>query len=217
VVVLVHGLWTNRYVLFPWVWQFRRRGVHALAFGYPSRGTIAENTRRLNAFIASLTATNVYLLGHSLGGVMVLNLLADAAVSGPGMPPIPRAVLAGSPVAGSGSGAARRMARWPMGRWMAGGAFAALENQPVFRAGTNLPATKIGVIAGTRPIGLGRLLGALPKPNDGAVTVAETRLGWAADAITMPLGHSEMLLSDRLIGQACTFFATGRFDHHAGS
>ena len=72
---------------------------------------------------------------------------------------------------------------------------------------------EIGVLAGTRSIGLGRVVLDLPRPNDGVVTVDETRLPGAADFIALPLAHSEMLASRRCAGQIIAFLESGRFLH----
>ena len=210
-VVLVHGLWLGRFALAPWRWQFERRGFNVLAFGFPSRAPFAGNARELAAFIAALPAHEVYCLGHSLGGLLILEVLRQGAASGDGgARKIRRAVLAGAPVAGSAS--ASRLARSRAGRWMVGGAIHALATRPAPEPVAT--QTEIGVIAGTGGKGLGRASGALGLPNDGAITVAETRLACARDSVTLPVSHSAMLLSPAVVAQACNFFANGRFTRH---
>jgi pimeloyl-ACP methyl ester carboxylesterase len=203
----------NRHALFYWRRQFERRGAATVIYGYPSREPISDNARRFAAFIASLAATNVYILGHSLGGVLTLNLLARLADNNPetGTSCIRRAVLAGSPA--GGSQAANHLAGWRYGRWMLGRTILALEQRPQFPATGGVPPVEIGVIAGTRSLGLGRLFGPLERPNDGTISVAETRVAGARDSVALPLSHSAMLLSSRLVGQAYVFFVTGHFDH----
>ncbi len=73
------------------------------------------------------------------------------------------------------------------------------------------PGTEAGIIASTRSLGLGGLLGGLPRPNDGTVAVAETRLPGASDFITLPVTHSGMLLSAACAAQVAHFLAQGRF------
>jgi pimeloyl-ACP methyl ester carboxylesterase len=214
--VLTHGLWVTRHTLFLWRRQFERRGVEAVAFGYPSREPLADNTRRFAAFVNSQPANNIYLLGHSLGGLLILRFLAqrDAAVQAS----VRRAVLAGSPAAGSES--ARRLARWRYGRWLLGGAAPALGRAPQSLSENRenrALAAEVGVIAGSHSVGLGRLMGRLPVPNDGAIQVAETRFFGSSDSIVLPLSHSGMLLSSEIVAQSLAFFASGSFDHHASS
>ena len=56
------------------------------------------------------------------------------------------------------------------------------------------------------------LLRALPKPNDGAVAVAETRLSGMRDHITLPVSHAGLLLSGRVFKQARHFIENARFE-----
>jgi pimeloyl-ACP methyl ester carboxylesterase len=197
----------TRQCLVGWRRQFARHGVDAVAFGYPSREPFADNTKRLAAFIATQRAPHIYLLGHSLGGLLILALAAHAGAS----PAIRRAVIAGSPV--GGSMAARRFARWRYGRWMIAGAVP-VQGETDDKGWRNLrPPFEVGVIAGSRPLGLGRLFGPIPEPHDGTVQVAETRFPAARDSITMNLSHSEMLLSTRVVEQSLGFFQSGSFVH----
>ncbi len=63
-------------------------------------------------------------------------------------------------------------------------------------------------------IGLGRVVAPdLPRPNDGAVTVAETRLAAACDRIELPVSHTGMLFSRRVARQVGAFLRDGRFEH----
>jgi pimeloyl-ACP methyl ester carboxylesterase len=208
-VVLLHGLWLNRYALVGWRRQFERSGVCALAFGYPSRDPVAGNALRLADFLEHLDASGVYLLGHSLGGLLILDLLRQRVEDCGGTLRIRRAVLAGTPVAGSQAG--RRFAKSALGHWLigkGGDSFELPSQQCLAHSGVD-----IGVIAGTRGPGLGRLFGALPLPNDGTVSLAETRLAGAADAIALPVNHTEMLLSRTVVCEALRFFVSGHFDH----
>ena len=64
---------------------------------------------------------------------------------------------------------------------------------------------------GSIGIGLGRLFGRFDGPNDGMVTVAETRLAGAADHIVLPVAHTSLLWSREVARQAEHFIGTGRF------
>jgi len=67
------------------------------------------------------------------------------------------------------------------------------------------------VIAGTLPLGLGRVLGRLPGVNDGVVRLEETEVEGMAGRVVMRVGHSAMLVSSRVAAQAAAFLANGRF------
>src|SRR3990172_10021421 len=109
-VVLVHGLWVHGIVMELMRRRVARCGYRALAYSYPSmRLTLAENAERLARFSRSIAAPRLHFVGHSLGGLIVLHMLERTPGLAPG-----RAVLLGSPVAGSL--AARRLARLPGGR-----------------------------------------------------------------------------------------------------
>ena len=75
------------------------------------------------------------------------------------------------------------------------------------------PAAQIGIIAGTRRIGFGRLIPGLARPNDGVVAVDETRIATARDSIALPVSHSGMLVSRACAGQVANFLRTGNFIH----
>ena len=77
----------------------------------------------------------------------------------------------------------------------------------------NFPGREIGVIAGSRSRGLGRVVArGLPTPNDGVVTVAETELAAACDRIVLPVSHSGMLFSRGVARQSAAFLRAGKFD-----
>ena len=71
---------------------------------------------------------------------------------------------------------------------------------------------EVGTIAGTSPIGMGRLIGRLEYPHDGTVSVKETHVPFAKVHIVMPVTHSEMLVSKPVSQQMIRFLQTGGFD-----
>lgn len=206
VVVLVHGLWMNAAALLILQTRLRRCGFGVVRFGYPSvRAGLAENAAQLSRLLKALQADEIHIAAHSMGGLVTLRaleLMPDARVR--------RIVLIGSPVAGSLSG--RRLASFHAGRWMLG------ANTRVWdvRQSVHAPSgVEIGVIAGTMPVGLGRLVGKLPHPHDGAVSVSETKLDNATDTIQLHVSHSAMLFSGSVGRQTCHFLQHARFDHDA--
>jgi hypothetical protein len=75
---------------------------------------------------------------------------------------------------------------------------------------------RLGVIAGTLPMGLGRAFGPLPGPNDGVVCVDETAIEGMSERITLRVGHSGMLVAPRVASQTAAFLREGKFLHEAG-
>ena len=103
--------------------------------------------------------------------------------------------------------AGRRLARHAAGRWMLG------ASAPLWRERDSCwtRAESLGVIAGTRPFGLGVLLGRLEGPNDGVVSVEETSIEGMSERITLPVGHSQMLVSANVTAQIAAFLSEGKF------
>jgi hypothetical protein len=126
---------------------------------------------------------------------------------------IARALLLAPPY--GGSFAARSMARSAPGRVLLGRSipdWLAAPSRPGMNAGT-----EVGVIAGDRRFGLGCLVApSMPRPNDGVVTVEETRVPGMRDHIVLPVSHSAMLLSSKVAGQACEFLSRGAFARTPG-
>ncbi len=144
----------------------------------------------------------VHLIGHSLGGLVVLRLLERHAQL-----PIGRIVLLGSPVNGSES--AQGFARLPGMRAL----FGPMAGEELLAAGARAwrhPAA-LGVIAGTQSLGLGRIFSSLPVPNDGTVAVEETRLEGATETLVLPVSHAGLLLSEEVVGATARFLEHGTF------
>jgi len=144
----------------------------------------------------------VHLVAHSLGGVVALETLARARDLPPG-----RVVLLGSPV--QGSRAARAVAAWSFGSHLLG-PLAVAQLARVHERRWELPR-EIGLIAGSRSAGLGRLFAELPQPNDGTVAVDETRLPGANAHLVLDVSHLGMLWSQPVAGAAARFLACGSF------
>jgi Alpha/beta hydrolase family len=211
-VVYVHGLWLNG-------WEsalLRRRlsrdlGCRTRSFPYPSVSSgLAANARALGEFLRKERADTVHLVGHSLGGLVILELFDGAVSDGVAngvMPPPGRIVLLGCPA--RGSRAARNLARRPFGRYMLGRT--GREALPVSRERTWSAARDLGVIAGDLPIGFGRLVGPFDEPNDGTVMVSETQIAGARQHLTVHTSHSALVYSDAVAHHTAAFLRDGRF------
>jgi pimeloyl-ACP methyl ester carboxylesterase len=208
VIVYVHGLWQRgAEALMLRQRLARAAGAEVRAFSYPSVAADASaNARSLFSFLSRIHADNLHLVGHSLGGLMILKLFEDTAEAQARLPP-GRIVLLGSPVRGSRT--ARNLARLKLGRQIMGRSVAQELLQARERAwgGTR----DLGVIAGNSGFGLGRLVGTLGAPSDGTVTIEETQIDGAADRIVIRTSHTGMLFSAAVAAQAGIFLNTGRF------
>jgi pimeloyl-ACP methyl ester carboxylesterase len=199
-VMLLHGLWLNRLAMQFLAAKLHSAGFTAHTFGYPSMEEgLAENAASLAKAIQALPEGRIHLLGHSLGGLVILRYLQDASDGRLG-----RTVLLGSPVAGSQAGA--RVAAHDLGRPLLGQSAALWETPQTWTLRGD-----VGMIAGNDPFGLAHLFVSLPGDNDGVVTIEETRIAGLADHIVLPVSHSGMLFSGDVATQAANFLREGRF------
>lgn len=200
-VILLHGLWLRGFALWPLARRLVAAGFAARTFDYPSvRGGPAAAVARLAASIAA-AGRPVHLVGHSLGGLVAL----DVVRRHPELP-VRRVVCLGSPLAGSGA-AARGAARWP--------GFSALlgESHALIAAGIGRweGAAEVGVVAGSLGWGAGRVLGRFDGPSDGTVALAETRIPGLADHCIVHASHTGLLFSATAAMQTVAFLRDGRF------
>ena len=207
-IVYVHGLWQSggEAVLL------RRRlaqdlGADARAFSYPSVAVDAStNGRELAKYLSALSADALHLVGHSLGGLVVLKAFEQEPLLHARLPP-GRIVLLGSPLRGSRT--ARNLARWPFGRRIMGRGIH--EDALTARERRWDGGRELGVIAGDLSVGLGRLVGPLRGASDGTVLVEETLLAGAKDRMVLRVSHTGMLFSAEVARAAGAFLGTGRF------
>ncbi len=211
-VVLVHGLWMHGAVMRWMARRIERAGYVVHCFSYASvRMSLAQNAQRLAAFCEALNVRGLHLVGHSLGGLLIARMLGDT--SNAAQLDIGRVVLLGSPFVDSY--AARRLCRVRMGAVAVGASVGDWLRDA--RPG-NLARYEIGVIAGNRAVGLGRVVAPqLPEPHDGTISVAETVVPGARDSVVLHVSHSEMILSVPVVRQVCEFLRRGCFASTEGA
>jgi hypothetical protein len=129
----------------------------------------------------------------------------EALAAHPGLPP-GRAVLMGAPVRGSRAASAVAH-RWYGPPMLGPLAMAELARERDCR--WNGPR-ELGVIAGTRAAGLGRVFADLPLPNDGTVCLDETELPGSATRVIHEVSHTGMLLSLAVARSVTEFLRHGR-------
>jgi len=203
-VVLVHALWLRGRWLFLLARRIARRGFDVdYGFSYASvRAPMSVHAKRLAEHIAKLGASRVHLVGHSMGTLVILKMLAEQSD-----PRIGRVVLLGPPFHGSLAG--RVVGSVLPGRLLLGRSYVLWSRQEQVPAPRD---TEVGVIAGIRPLGAGTLLGVLESPHDGVVTVKETRVPNVRDHVTLNVSHTEMIFAPVVARQVCDFLEHGRFD-----
>ncbi|NNC63971.1 MAG: alpha/beta hydrolase [Gammaproteobacteria bacterium] len=202
-IVVVHGLYMPGSELFLLRRRLTRAGFAATQFRYR---TIIQNVDRsaaaLAEYVAATPGDTVHFVGHSLGGIVILKMIEHYGVERIG-----RIVSLGSPFRGSIS--ANNLRRLPGGKCLLGRAMAQANEEAAERTWSG--ARELGVIAGDHARGMGRVIGVLPKPNDGTVTVDETRLPGATDHIVLPVTHLSMLWSADVAEQVIAFLRDGHF------
>jgi pimeloyl-ACP methyl ester carboxylesterase len=202
-VVYVHGLWFSGHEAFLLQRHVQEeRGYGWQLFPYAStQQSMAEVADALDACIRALAAPTVHLVGHSLGGIVIQRCLERHPDQPPG-----RVVLLGTP--SLPSRAAATLARFPFGSALLGEAEAELLHS---HAREWRHPRELGIIAGSLQFGLGQLLARFDGPNDGTVSVEETRLPGASAHIVLPVSHTGLLLSKQVAHELCQFLATGHF------
>ncbi|MBL8472040.1 MAG: alpha/beta fold hydrolase [Rhodocyclaceae bacterium] len=202
-VLLVHGLWMNGSVM---AWLARRiaaAGYATRSPGYHSVGEALDSAaRRIAVAAAALPQSTLHVVGHSLGGLVLLRADQLGLLSRPG-----RRVLIASPVAASAAARALAARRWSqplLGRCLADWLALPPCGAPRDR--------DYGLIAGSRPLGMGSLITQLERPHDGAVALSETRLAGARDHIVLPSTHSGLLLSATAAAETLHFLRNGCFE-----
>jgi pimeloyl-ACP methyl ester carboxylesterase len=183
--------------------RLARAGYAPWVFAYQGRSPFEANRERFARYAhEALRGRPAHYIGHSLGGVLVLEMLNHHPEV-----PVASAVLLGAPVRGCLAG--RRFGTGRLGRWMMGACGECWQE----REAAWTRQAPLGVIAGSVALGLGRALGGpLPGVSDGVVRVDETPVkGMTAQAL-VPTGHSLLIVSgavDRLVKR---FLSTASFE-----
>jgi len=203
--IFVHGLWLNGAEFS----LLRRRltRAHGFAthrFSYPTvRGSMDDAVQSLAQFVQRIDADHIHFVGHSFGGLVLCRYFQRHPCERPG-----RVVILGSPLTGSKS--ARTVARNGLMRRMIGplvNAELVSDSEPRAWACQN----ELGVIAGTRAMGLGRLFTRFDEDFDGTVGVSETRLPGLKAHMALPVSHMGMLIDANVARQVGAFLDTGKF------
>lgn len=204
--IYVHGLFMNGTDSLLLRRRLRRdfgTAVQMHAFQYRSaRSTMADITARLQAYVRQLGPGELHLVAHSLGGLVVLRFLERYPEQAPG-----RVVVLGSPLVASRAAVAIARVKWAatlVGRCVA-------EELFTERARRWTPGREVGVIAGTKSMGLGKFFTRFDEDCDGTVGVSETRIPGASDHLALPVSHMGLLVSARVARETGAFLKTGHF------
>lgn len=196
-IILVHGLWMTGVEMVVLRKRLLADGFQVLQFRYRMvRRSLEHNTERLQELIRAQGGKPVHLVGHSLGGVLSLQTLRHY----PDLP-VDKVVCLGSPLVDTVAG--RRFVKFGIGRRMLGHTLpAAIFDQPLREWSGSQP---VGVLAGNRGVGIGQLMGRLPRPHDGVVALAETCLPGISDHLALAVSHTGLVVS-RVAAEQCAWF-----------
>ncbi len=189
---------------------FSGRGFRCYRFNYPTRTkSIKENALLLQQWLTHQQITHADFICHSMGGLVCRGFLEKQAKQ----EKYCNVVCLGSPFRGSVIAQNLSASKF-------GSKLLAVQADSELSSGIHSwpDNSNLGIIAGDRNIGVGRLLG-LPAsaPGDGTILVDETRIEGAADHIILPVTHSQMTFSKLVAEQANYFINHQRFDHNNDS
>lgn len=203
VTVLVHGIWMQGFMMSLMAKRLEAMGFRTATFSYDFLNNVpSKNAEDLYCRIGELGARRVNLVGHSLGGIIILNLLNQHPELDVG-----KIVLLGSPV--KGSYVARRVHENKILRPLLGrsaGVGGLLKGAPRFQS-----QAPLGIITGSGMLGIAALLYPAGTDSDGVVRNSETLIDNAADRISISRSHSAMIFSRECAGYVANFLHWGRF------
>jgi len=171
---------------------FAKRGYPTARFSYASLGrTLQDNAQRLFQHLQTRSDTEVTLIAHSLGGIVVRLMFERYRAQ---LSHVKAVVSLGSPLYG-GSQVARFISERRLLRWTLG----ASDDAPLLQGFQHWDQSVPWLsIAGTKAQGIGRYLGALKGPGDGTVALAETQLPGLRQHTKLPVSHTGMLFSKQV-------------------
>ncbi len=209
-VVLLHGLARTATSMSPMQRALAEEGFETANIDYPSRDHSVEELAEL-AIPEGLEACRsiegverIHFVTHSLGGILLRQYLSQNSIAELG-----RVVMLGPP--NQGSAAVDELRDLPGFDWLNGPAGLQLgkgEQSVPLKLG---PATfELGVIAGNRTIDP-ITSAVLDNPDDGRVSVADTKLEGMTDFVEVEHSHAFMMRMHEPIRLTVRFLRSGAF------
>ncbi len=207
-VILLHGLARSSRSMNKLQTALQQAGYHTLNIDYPStRHTIEALSKDVigKALARCPSATKIHFVTHSLGGILLRHYLMNHRIDKLG-----RVVMLAPPNQGS------QLADWLQAYRLYQYLFGPVGMQ-LGTASSSLiqrlgPADfELGIIAGTRAINL-LFSPILPKPNDGTVTVENTKLKGMKTHLSVPASHPFIMRKQRVIDEVIRFLQDGCFN-----
>lgn len=209
-VVLLHGMARSDSSMNKMEAELEKSGYAVVNFDYPSTThdikSIAKNYIP-NAVAQCKPNLTINFVTHSLGGIVLRQYFSDNKLDRLG-----RVVMLGPP--NKGSEVVDKLKNVPGFEFINGPAGLELGTDK-----TSVPNSlgavtyQVGVIAGSSTINpiLSQML---PNPDDGKVSVENTKVEGMTDHIIMPVSHPFLMRDDAVIQQVKIFLKKGTFQHH---
>lgn len=209
-VVLLHGLARSDRSMEPIAEALETNGYTVANVGYPSRDKPIEELAPLaveagvDACRERVDEPRIHFVTHSLGGILLRWYAASESIDGLG-----RVVMLGPP--NQGSTAAERWEGVPGFDWLNGPAGAQLgKGADSVPLELGKPSFEFAVIAGDRTID--PITSAmLEDPDDGRVSVAETKLEGMSAFRVVHASHAFIMRDREAIALTLNFLRHGRF------
>jgi pimeloyl-ACP methyl ester carboxylesterase len=206
-VVVLHGIMRTRYCMMPLSRHLAREGFASYNVAYPAaRWSIGRSAQQLRGIVEGLAAGGpVHLVGYSLGGLVIRQMLAD----GPTSARLGRCVFIGTP--NQGAEKADRFATWRLFRWLfgpAGPELCTLQGHGIIHRLPACPNQEVGIIAGGT--GGRGYMPWLSGDNDFTVTVASTHLPGERDFRLVRAGHASLPMVRDTLRHTAAFLKTGQ-------
>jgi len=207
-VILLHGLARSEISLRKLEAILQQQGYHTVNYNYPSTKFSVEKLAEdaISQALSQCPKDNtIHFVTHSMGGILVRQFLSQHNIENLG-----RVVMLGPP--NQGSQVVDFLKDISMFKLINGPASVQLDTTEI-----GLPKRlgavnfEVGIIAGTRSVNP-FLSTMLPKPDDGKVSVENTKIDGMSDHIALPVTHPFMMRNDKVIEQVLYFLRQGKFE-----
>jgi len=203
IIVLVPGIGFGGIEMMFLSHQLQHFGFKTKLFCHnPWRNTIEEKAESLNNFISLFNANKIHYVGHSMGGLIIMQMFIIHPHQHPG-----NIVTLGTPHNGCKS--LKSALTLPGFKYLLGKCLISSGEMGILPLPKN---NHVGAIAGKLNILLGYLL-RLQTPNDTLISVAETQHPDLKDSFTIYASHASMLFSKKVAKNIAFFLKNGCFIH----
>lgn len=212
-VILLHGLARSSASMKVMAKTLTEADYIVVNVDYPSRKfpieelaqiTIPKSIEQCHQGSSADHPVAINFVSHSLGGILIRQYLEQNTI-----PELKRVVMLGPP--NKGSQVVDRMKGLP--------GFKTFNGQAGLQLGTDKDSVpsklgpvkfELGVIAGTRSINL-LLSNYLPNPDDGKVSLENTKVEGMCSFISIPVSHPYIMKDKDVIVQVLLYLKSGRF------